>query len=206
MRFGNKYRYNYYLSLDTLPIYNWYKLHKQKDLKYLLILDNYDQKVKIRLLFRSELQKHLETLFYEFDELNLPVLRAKRDIIVRVLELFQDIFMNSKDIEKIEKAGTILSALMITDAPDMNWLFQIDFTETNDQKRFLTEIGIAINRFNKKSESKKDNPEQSLNEKKVKIESLLGVNIDTRKCSVMEFQAYEKEAIEKIKTKSKIYQ
>lgn len=197
--------YKSYKSLDDLPMWNWDKLIKgnKLDLKYLLILDDYNDSLKINSNQRQTLKTDYNEIKYQFDKINLPLLLAKRDIIVKITELIIDIFKNSRDIEKMEKAAIILNGLMITDAPDFNWLFQVDFTETNEQKRFLTEIGIVINNYNKKIKRAKEGTQQTLIEKTVKIESLLGLRIDIKICSVSKYMAYENEAIEKIKVSNK---
>lgn len=180
----------YYETLEDLPIYNWHRLHKDNDLKWLL-------RQPVRFMTPTTVHKlnvHYRDLNYQFEHLNLTVLKAKRDVIVNIIDLILDISKNSKDIEKIAKASTILQALIITPDPVMDWLFDVKFTETPNQKHLLTGIAVKIERYNKQKEQHQDNP-QSLNEKVVQIETLLHVNIDVKTCSVALFAEYERQAV-----------
>lgn len=185
-----------------MPIWNWDELHKDKklDYKYLLILDDYSQDVKVSLRLNYELKKQHETFIYSLKSLNSEIFEAKKILISQIIEMFLKIFEESTDVVKLQKAQTILGALIITETPNLDWIFKVDFTETKDQKQFLTDLGIVINDYNNKVKKNNDTPDQTLNEKKAKIESILpGVHINTKTCSVLDFRAYEKEAVNKMK-------
>ena len=184
----------YFDSLDELPVYNWSMLHKTDQLEWLC-------RDRSRTLTRVEVTK-LNSVYvdmvYQFTNVNRDVLVAKRDIIIKIIDLILEIAGNSKDIDKMQKASLILRALIVTPDPLSTWLFDVDFTETSQQKNLLTEIAIKIEKYNRKKQRLEDHP-QSLNEKVVKIETLLGVHIDPKVCSVALFTEYEKQAINKIK-------
>lgn len=221
-----KKNFGFYKSLDSMPIWNWYKVHSDKGngWKYLMRLEDYDVQVYVKpflLLarwyqrlfvfpklqsnyvivsrhFKTLLNATYETLIADLQELDDSTFEAKKDIIVEILMLVSKIYEQSRDPEKIEKAGIVLSALTIDRDPNERWLFEVNFTETSEQKRLVSDIAISIDRYNKKKQAKENIPQQTLEDKKVAIETLLGVSIDIKKDSVKTWKAYEKAYFEKI--------
>lgn len=181
----------YYRSLDELPIWNWDMVHKTNSYTYLCKSGEPDEEAED--VFRD--------LSYTFDKLELPVLKAKRDVAVKVIDLIVDIMANSKDPENLDNASMILSAIAVSGAHS-EWLYSIDFTETPNQKQMLSLLAMTV----KKSEALQKNTEgfsQTLNEKIVSIERMLSVNIDPKTCSVNLFMEYEKQAIELARQRNK---
>ena len=179
----------YYTSLDELSIYNWSKLHLDNDWTYLVKSGKYDRSV----------YKLYKELLSQFEHLNVPTLRAKKKVLIEVIGLVLDIAENSSDIEKLEKASKILRAIMISGAHS-DWLFNVDFTETSDQRAKLTRIAVAIKAHEEllaRDEEKKGDKRQTLNDKIVNLEQILGVKIDPKDTSVLLFAAYERMAIDK---------
>ncbi len=186
----------FYKSLDTLPIWNWYQIHKTGDFRYLLKTD-YDKLPSIPNLLNIELAKTYQNLMYDFETINAPLLKQKRNIAVKIISLVIEIMTEGKDFSKIEKANTILSALLITDNPNIDWLYDVDFTDSAKQKDLLTHLAIEIKKYDVQKESKTE--PQTLTDKTVKIEITLGIVIDIYTCSVLKYDSYERAAIEKIK-------
>jgi len=186
MIFKKKHKTVYYTSLDDLPIWNWDRLHKTNDFRYICKEG----------LPNAEAMLVYKELMYSFDKLSLPLLRAKRDILVRVIDLVIPIIKESKDKQKIKNAGVILRAIALS-GEHSDWLFEVNFTETSNQKQLLSLLAVAI----KKSESIKplvSDAEQTLNEKVVYIERALNVNIDIKSDSVNLFMEYQKQAVDLI--------
>lgn len=173
----------YYKSLDELPIWNWDMVHKEKDYSYICKKGKPDGRA----------QAMYKKLSYTFDKLDLPLLRAKRDIAVKVIGLLKDILANSKDARKIDEAVTILSAVAVS-GEHSEWL-SYKFLETPDQKQLMSLLLMEV----KRAEQLKKNFEghaQTLSEKVVAIERILNVTINPKECSVNLFMEYEKQAVE----------
>lgn len=198
--------FKHYKDLDTLPIYNWYNIHTKNDFKWLLILDDYSKEYK----FSKEQQFKLQVLYYEllftFEKLELEILQLKRDYQVKLLKLVGEIAEHGTDLIKLKKAFDIIPALIIDDNPNIDWLFKVDFTNTPDQRSYLTEIAIGIHKYNAKRKGKKRSKVQTLNEKIVTIERVIGVKINPRNCPVNLFKEYEKQTIERINEQNKLIQ
>ena len=188
--------FKYYKDLDTLPIWNWYKLHEKGDLKYLLIDIDYNDKIRTTVKFYKELKQTYNQLIEQFDNLDISVLRAKARYQVKLMQLIKEIAKSSTDPKKLDRAFNITLALLATDKPISDWLFKVDFTENQEQRSYLTDIALAINDYN--TEVKKHDTKQSLIEKTVKIETVLNVQIDVKTCSVNKYKEYEKLTIEKM--------
>lgn len=191
-------KFKYYKSLDTLPIWNWYKVHKTNDLKYMLIIDNYDEVVKLSSHKVKLLQTVYQDLLYSFETINAPLLEQKKKIVLRIIDLIIEIMSTGLDIGKVEKAGTILSAMLIMNDPNIDWLYKVDFTDSSKQKDFITKLAIEIKKYDEQKSQQKTFKEQSLYEKTSKIMSILGVTIDIKTCPVILYQAHEAEAREKV--------
>lgn len=195
-----------YKDLDTLPIWNWFQFHKKNEWKYLLKLSDYSQKVSIN----SDLQRYLaviyDDLICQFDELDLEVLRAKRDYQIQLYSFITEIAKNGNiftDFQEMDSAFKILLKLAQYDDPDAEWIFKLPIRKP-ELRRFLTEVAKALVEYQKlKSISK---PEQDLLDKIVRINSELGVNIDEKTCSVKKFMAYQKAFIEQVNAKNKTLQ
>lgn len=180
----------YYESLDELPIWNWEMVHKAKSYKYLCKQGKPDEKA----------EEVYRKISYTFDKLELPMLKAKRDAAVKIIELLVSIMKDSKDSKKIDEAVTILNAVAVA-GEHSDWLYKFDFTETSNQKQLLSLATVAV----KKSESLKKNigkTEQTLNQKVVAIERILNVNINPKDCSVNLFMEYERQAVELMKKRT----
>ena len=195
--------YDYFKSLDDIPIWNWYKLHETNDLKYLLKIQDYTKKIVVSSYFKALLKAQYQSLIYQFEQMDLTLARLKRDYVVKLLELIQRIAKTSLDYEKVGKAFTIIQGLLVSDEPQTDWLFNVDFTETTDQRSYLTEVAIAVKKYNEEVNGNKRVKKQTLYEKTVKIETILGVKIDVKTCSVLMYSEYEREAVNRIEQLSK---
>jgi len=195
--------YDYFKSLDDIPIWNWYKLHETNDLKYLLKIPDYTKKIVVSSYFKALLKSQYQSLIYQFEKMDLTLAKLKRDYVVKLLELIQKIAKESLDYEKVGKAFTIIQGLLVSDEPQTDWLFNVNFTETPDQKSYLTEVAIAVKKYNAEVNGNKRVKKQTLYEKTVKIETILGVKIDVKTCSVLMYSEYEREAVNRIEQLSK---
>jgi hypothetical protein len=202
--FAKRSEFDLYQDLDTLPIWNWYKLHKANDLKYLLKMDNYSRKVQITQREKELLEEHYKALIYSFEKIDLSILEAQRDYQVMIMELIIKINQESKDAAKLDKAFTILNGVMLSDEPVSRWLYEVDYIEIPEHKKDITRIAVAVERYN--AMKKRPHSEQTLNEKVVMLERILSVKIDPKVCPVSLFQEYERQAVEKVNSENKLLQ
>lgn len=193
----------YFKSLDSLPIWHWDKLVRTGLLKYLLKLDDYDIDVKITKPDSVILKRKYQSLIYDFETINAPLLEQKRNISIKIIDLITEVINSGMDIDKLQKAETVLLALLVADDPDITWLRKVNFTDNSIQKGLITKLVIEIKKYEEKKAQQKEYSEQTLNQKTVKIESILGIAIDIKTCSVLKYAAYENEAREKIKAQIK---
>ena len=162
------------------------------DLRYLLQLKSYSKLPYMHKYLRRDLAYNYSQLVKHFDITNSPIVRAKKQVLVRIIDIILDIVRTSKDVEKIGIASTILRALMI-DPNNEDFLWNVDFLETTDQKSMLTHLSIEIKKYNEKVKQQVNRKKQTLEQQIAKIETGLGVHIDSRKCSVLQYLAYSKE-------------
>ena len=198
--------YDYFKTLDTLPIWNWYQYHKRHDLKYFLRLKDYSQTIVFTEDFKRLLYMNYDDLICDFDELNLEVMIAKRDYQVKLFELITNIAKNGNiftDAEQMDAAFKLLIKLASQDDPEMEWLYKLPL-KSPELRRALPEIARALIEYRKLKD--RPTPEQDLMDKIVRINSELGVNIDEMTCSVRKFMAYQKQYIEKINVKNNALQ
>lgn len=183
-------------SLDRMPIWNWYHLHKTNDLKYLVKDHDYTLPLYVTGKLYLKLKQQYRDLLAQLDKVDFTLIHARQQFQIKLMELVKQIAQSSTDPVKLDKAYYITLAMMATDDPKVEWLFSVDFTETPDQRAYLTEIARAIHQYNNKRGQRRK--EQTLNERTVKIERELGVKIDVFTCSVTMFKEYENQAIEKL--------
>jgi hypothetical protein len=144
--------YKFHRSLETLPIWNWHQLHKHNDLKYLLQVNDFEG-IELTKDFKKTLQAVVDEMVYEFDDLNLGLIIAQRDYKIKLFELMRSILSTSKEPDKLDASFHVFMKLSITDDPDVNWLWEEDFTKsinTTEQKQMLTETAVAIARYKDK--------------------------------------------------------
>lgn len=190
-------KYNIYQSLESLPMWNFDKIQHKNDLRYMLDLKTYDKLPKINKYLARDLAHHYKKLIESYNSELTNVQKAKQKVVSQVIEMVLEIVRSSKDVEKMRQASVILRALMI-DPDHEDFLWNVDFTETPTQKQLLTRISVAIRRYNDKKKLTENRKKQDLYEQTARIETILGVNIDLKSCSVRLYQAYAKEAISKV--------
>jgi len=188
-------RLKYYTRLADLSIYRWDMLHKENDLRW-LIKTKEPTKAKVNKLHEIQLAKTYQELIYQFDSLNLPLLKKKAAIVVRIIDFLLE-SLNTKDIKKLENVSIIMRALMITNDPDVSWLYDVDLAETREQKWLITDLAVKIKQFNEQKEKEKNRERLTLEQQLAKLD--LGFHLNVKKTSVLQFIAYQNEKIEKIK-------
>lgn len=184
-------RYSLYRNLDELPIYNWDKIQQNNDLRYILELKSYAILPKISKFLERDLLRIYKSMVGSLDAKS-RMLSAKLAVVELLVKLTLNIATNSKDPDKIDKASTVIRALMI-DPSQIKLLTTVNFTETPEQRSEITFIMVAINKYIKHKDANDRAKKQSLFEQVAAIESSLGVNIDVNKCSVNQFLAYIKQ-------------
>ena len=188
-----------YSTLNECPIWNWDMATKLNDLRYLYIMDNYSRLPKLNNIQGHTLLVAYRDLYLQFENINNPLITAKKKMIGRILDLVKAIAKESSDIEKIEEAKILLKALIITPEPDIGWLERTGFAETSKQIQLKAMLMVEIKRYNELKVNVQSKKKQTLHEQVAKIETILGVNIDVMSCSVLQFVAYQNETTELIK-------
>lgn len=191
------FNYKLYTDLELLPIWNWSKCVKENDVRYLLRLDDYNKLPSINKFAHRDLIRIYSKLFNQFDIKQNQIIKAKKKVLIRIIDIILDIVRTSKDVEKIRKASTILRALMIDSTHD-EFIWNVDFVETADQKQLLTQLAIDVKKYNEKVKKQGERKQQTLSEQIARISSGLGVNIDAKTCSVNQFMAFSKEYATKV--------
>jgi hypothetical protein len=197
-------KYTLYRSLETLPIWNWYRLHQKHDINYLIVLKDYTKKIEIHNDLMQELNNIYDKLNTDFDLLRIKIIKAKEVYQTGIYELFRklgrdgDIF---EDKEQSDVTYKLLIKLAESSNADINWLYKLPL-KNEELKRFIPEITRALIEYR----TLKENPdlEQSLKDKISIINKELNRNISEMTCSVRKFMEYQLQYIEKINLKNKI--
>ena len=184
----------YYSRLDSLPVYNWEMLHVENNVRWLL----HDFDSKLTDTQTIMLQGAYRDLLGQFGILDLPLLKLRARLSARVIELMLEILNTSKDFDKIQKARDILIGIAVSDNPDASWL-TVDFTDTSKQKGMKTRIAVEIAKLNEKQEQLEDLPKVDIFEKASILMDALGITIDVKVCSVLQFRAHQKTYQRKLK-------
>ena len=100
-------RYRFYTTLDDIPIYNWDKCNITNDVRYLLKLKDYSKLPNIHKYAHNDLIRNYSELVKQFDVSSSPVIKAKKKVMVRIIDIIIAVVQTSKDVEKIKKASKI---------------------------------------------------------------------------------------------------
>lgn len=187
--------FKYYKHLGEIPIYNWYMLHKDDSFNWLLIGDKDEKLTRIQA---KKLSNTYKSMLEQFDSINLPLLKKKAEIAIKVIDFVKE-SLNTTDLEVLKNASVIMRALLVTPDPDISWLHDVKIAENSEQRLILTDLAVAVKAYNQQK-AKEDNREEiKLQDNAARLTNILGVVINVRECSVLEFMAFQKEANEKIK-------
>jgi hypothetical protein len=111
-------------------------------------MPRYDKPVSVTKQEKAELQAHYQNLIYSFEKIDLTLLELQRDYQLQILSLIIDLMQNSKDPVKLDKAFLVMKALMTSDEPVSRWLYEVDYIEQPEDRRKITPIALAIERYN----------------------------------------------------------
>jgi len=184
--------YKIYNSLETLPIYNFDKVQQNNDLRFLLRLKNYDRMPKMNKWLMRDLLRIYKHLMSDYSNKENRVLSAKKRAIKAITELTINIANNSHDADKIHKASVLLRALMIDTTKD-ELLRNTEWLETAEQRMLMTHIKIAIKKYKEQVDKVANAKKITIQEQQARLESMLGININVKQCSVKQWEAYIKE-------------
>ena len=154
--------------------------------------------------FNIELAKLYRDFINQMDIIKTPIVNSKNRLISAVMELVLDISNNSKDVDKIAKASTMLRAIMITNNPTDNMVTGVGYVETPDQRRLQSLVLLGVRNYRSIRKSYNSGKKSGILDQKVNIETILNVSIDVKKCSVLEFMAYQKAAEERLRLTEKM--
>lgn len=180
-----------YKTLDELPIWNYYMMGVKDDLRYLLKRDSYADLPQLKERLHLQLAYTYHRLMEESELPESHLSKLKRQVILAINELVIEIATNSQDIEKIEQASILLRGLMIDSDPKIEWL-HVDWHETAKQKQLSARAEVAIKRYLEHKKDVDSAPDADIYEQAATIEAVVGVKLDVKKCSVMEWMAYQK--------------
>lgn len=172
-------------------------LHNEDNVRWLLKGDNSEKDLSV--VQYNILNVAYKELLFQFDRLELPLLKKKCQIAIKVIDFILETIEGTTDIQILENAGIIMRGLLVTDDPDVDWLYNTKITETADQRMILTELAIAIKDYNGQKEKEAGTTKQTLHERAARISEITGIKIDIKKDSVLDFIAFQKVANDKIK-------
>ena len=197
--------YHTYTSPVTLPIWNWWQVDEKKDLRYLFILNDYSKLPKLNGYRKLQLAYHYKELLMQFDNIKSPLMEARNKILIRIIDIVLSLD-NTMDPEHLQRCSTILRGLMISSDPDIGWIYKnMDMLERPDQKQLVTHLAIEINKYQEKKQKQSSKAKADIYEQLARIQAILSINIDIRKCSVLEWMAYQKEALSKVNIGNKVF-
>ena len=165
----------------------------------MLILDSYVALPDIHKYLYRDLQRIYADMVAKYPKQRNRIIQAKKKVIELLIDLVLDITRNSNDVDKLRKASKVLRALMI-DSSHEKFLWDVNFTETPQQQSILTELSIAIKRYNTQVERVQNVPKRNLYEQTAHMETVLGIKIDVKTTSVLQYLAYIKTTNHKINT------
>ena len=188
-------RLKYYTRLADLSIYRWDMLHKENDLRW-LIKTKEPTKVKVNKLHSLMMNRVYQELIYQFDSLNLPLLRKKAEIAVRIIDFVIET-LKTQNIQTIENASVIMRGLLAAKNPNIDWLYNVNIAETREQKWLITDLAVKIKQYNEQQKRIESREPLTLEQQLAKLN--LGFHLNVKKTSVLQFIAYQNERIEQIK-------
>ena len=131
-------------------------------------------------------------LLFQFEELDLSRLQAKRDIAIQILDLISDVSESMMTYEEIKYCNTVLRALVL-DPTCIDTLTLLKLLKEPEQKVKLSLISAEIKRF--KSTKQDDLQHISIFDRAAKVSRALnGLPINVKEVSIVQFLALEKEA------------
>jgi hypothetical protein len=195
--------YSAFQTLGECPVWNWFRVTEEQDLRYLLRLKSYEKLPRFTKSRQDYLQAIYKELLLQFENLNSPVLKAKAKVMVRIIDLVLETVKTGKDPDKLKKASLIFRGLMLAQDPNLDWLYDVDFTDNISQKRLIPFLAVELKKLEERKAQGKGRKPVSLDKQLVRLESVLGININRRKTSVAMFLEYQKEAVQKINLTNK---
>ena len=182
-----------YKTLDTIPIWNFDKVLTENDIRYLLKLKDYEKLPKIGPLTQVKLLRAYTDLMNAYQKGTNKILISKRRCLRAISNLVIEISRTSKNSEKIKTASLLLRGLMI-DLSKEEFINNVDWLETHEQKSLLTHIKIELRKYKTQKEKLDNLKTYTIYEQVARIESVLGIKIDMYNCNVEQYQAYINEA------------
>ena len=173
-------------------------------MRWLIKADN-PTDIKVNPYQRLVLNKLYYELVCQFDNLNLPLIKKKIAIAIRVIDFVLEAD-KMQSPERLRNASIIMRGLLATDDPDISWLYDVDIAETREQKFILTDLAVRILQYNKTKQTEKGKEHTSLEAKTSRLSTILGFFIDINKTSVLQYIALQDEANEKIKIHNQQWQ
>ena len=182
-RLGNTYKFNYYKSIDYLPIFNFFKIIETEDKRYLIKLDDYEllpDKVDLDVL--NKLWIDIQTEYSEAEDNNSSIIQ----------------FTSAKGVCKLELEYLVLwnmYNLMIADVEGNSAKSMLEYAGLEDKnlKWIEKRLKALTNKINLKRKSiKEETPENNkfdfwriIDE----IEDIKGRAIDITKTTVRQYIA-----------------
>ncbi len=182
-----------YKTLDTIPIWNFDKILTNNDIRYLLKLKDYEKLPKIGPFTQIKLLKAYTELMNAYQKGTNKILISKRRCLRAISNLVIEISRTSKNPEKIKKASLLLRGLMIDLSKD-EFIKDVDWLETPEQKMLLTHIKIELRKYQTQKEKLNNLKTYTIYEQVARLESVLGIKINMYTCNVEQYQAYIQEA------------
>lgn len=156
--------YRLYKHIELLPLFNWIQVLKNNDLRYLIVLEDYNELPKVE--DQSILESNWDNIQSQIIDLvgisesTLYILERQKEIVRLRLEMFEtgDIgnmpFINKylKELHKYTAQNTVVNWEEKIAEVELFFKFQIDIQKTS-VSRFLTYLKI-MQRNGRKSDHK----------------------------------------------------
>lgn len=185
MTLKKKLHKRYYTDLNDVSVWRWDNLHKEND--YIWICKgNYKPDSNAQGVYMS--------LIYQFDLLNLDNLKERTQIVLQVIDLITSIDESKISIEELQLLNVFLRALMIN-PNEINLDVVSKVVKNTDVKIAISLLKVEQNKLKKESVN-----QISIYERVAQVSRILnGLSIDIKNTSIVQFIAYENEALKIIR-------
>jgi len=182
---GNTYKYNYYKSIDYLPIFNFFKIIETDDKRFLIKIEDYEilpENVNADVL--NKIWVNIQREYSEAEDSNSSIIQLMTAKGVHQMELEYLMLWNLHNLMVADIEGDSAKA-MLKYAGLEKW----------DLKRIEKKLKALNNKINLKRETiKEDEPKSKFDFWRIidEIEDIKGRAIDVRKTTVRQYIAIKK--------------
>jgi len=201
---------NYYKSLKMIPIFNFFEVIESEDIRYSIILDNYNDLPEITEKQQEELTENFKNLTSDYSDYNennkiienqfsIVNLYNRKNKVNAILFLLYNYKYDDKYNLDSEYLESTLKGMG----------YKLEYSTVDEFYKAIDKIntkGIDYKIKVKEVEIKNltSGEKQSYREAVVLFEELLSINIDIYKKTIVDFIAYRQRCMQKIKQTKKV--